>query len=69
MLADPDGAAAPSLPRPGLAATPPAASTTAAADRVPASQKIGFGLGSFLDMWGHWLRVGRDSCDFTPKAT
>ncbi len=29
--------------------------TTAAGDRVPLKQKIGFGLGSFLDMWGHWL--------------
>lgn len=28
---------------------------TAAGDRVPLKQKIGFGLGSFLDMWGHWL--------------
>jgi len=24
-------------------------------DRVPRSQKVGWGLGSFLDMWGHWL--------------
>ncbi len=24
-------------------------------DRVPMPQKIGYGLGSFLDMWGHWL--------------
>ncbi|HEY4080358.1 MAG TPA: MFS transporter [Burkholderiaceae bacterium] len=24
-------------------------------DRVPLPQKIGFGLGSFHDMWGHWL--------------
>jgi GPH family glycoside/pentoside/hexuronide:cation symporter len=28
---------------------------TAAQDRVPLSQKLGYGLGSFLDMWGHWL--------------
>ena len=27
----------------------------AAADRVPLRQKVGYGLGSFLDMWGHWL--------------
>ncbi len=27
----------------------------AAADRVPARQKIGYGLGTFIDMWGHWL--------------
>ncbi|MFG6489872.1 MFS transporter [Roseateles sp. BYS78W] len=26
-----------------------------AADRLPMSQKVGFGLGSILDMWGHWL--------------
>ncbi|MDR7333787.1 MFS transporter [Roseateles asaccharophilus] len=24
-------------------------------DRLPLKQKIGFGLGSILDMWGHWL--------------
>jgi GPH family glycoside/pentoside/hexuronide:cation symporter len=24
-------------------------------DRIPIPQKIGYGLGSFLDMWGHWL--------------
>ena len=24
-------------------------------DRVPISQKIGYGLGTFPDMWGHWL--------------
>jgi glycoside/pentoside/hexuronide:cation symporter, GPH family len=27
----------------------------APADRLPLKQKIGFGLGSILDMWGHWL--------------
>ncbi|MEO6276255.1 MFS transporter [Roseateles sp.] len=42
----------PLTPRLGV---PAASNTTSAADRVPASQKIGFGLGSFLDMWGHWL--------------
>jgi glycoside/pentoside/hexuronide:cation symporter, GPH family len=47
VLADPDGAAVPAMPR--------AVPAPVAADRVPASQKIGFGLGSFLDMWGHWL--------------
>lgn len=26
-----------------------------ASDRLPMRQKIGFGLGSILDMWGHWL--------------
>jgi GPH family glycoside/pentoside/hexuronide:cation symporter len=24
-------------------------------DRVPMRQKVGYGLGSFVDMWGHWL--------------
>lgn len=24
-------------------------------DRVPLSQKIGYGVGTFFDMWGHWL--------------
>jgi len=28
---------------------------TSAADRIPMSQKLGYGLGSFIDMWGHWL--------------
>jgi len=28
---------------------------TAPEDRVPLSQKIGYGLGTFFDMWGHWL--------------
>jgi GPH family glycoside/pentoside/hexuronide:cation symporter len=28
---------------------------TVAADRVPLPQKVGYGLGSFIDMWGHWL--------------
>jgi glycoside/pentoside/hexuronide:cation symporter, GPH family len=27
-------------------------------DRLPMRQKIGFGLGSILDMWGHWLYPG-----------
>jgi GPH family glycoside/pentoside/hexuronide:cation symporter len=26
-----------------------------ATDRVPLSQKVGYGLGSVIDMWGHWL--------------
>jgi len=28
---------------------------TASEDKVPISQKIGYGLGTFPDMWGHWL--------------
>jgi len=36
--------------------TPPKAShPTAPEDRVPISQKLGYGLGTFPDMWGHWL--------------
>ncbi|HSW08166.1 MFS transporter [Aquabacterium sp.] len=35
--------------------SPPAVATAATRDRVPMSQKVGYGLGSFLDMWGHWL--------------
>jgi GPH family glycoside/pentoside/hexuronide:cation symporter len=26
--------------------------------RLPMRQKVGYGLGSFLDMWGHWLYAG-----------
>ena len=38
------------------AATSAATSAAAApADRVPMKQKIGYGLGSVIDMWGHWL--------------
>jgi GPH family glycoside/pentoside/hexuronide:cation symporter len=37
--------------------TPPAAASgaTTIADRVPITQKLGYGLGTFFDMWGHWL--------------
>ncbi len=28
---------------------------TAQEDRVPLRQKIGYGLGTYFDMWGHWL--------------
>jgi GPH family glycoside/pentoside/hexuronide:cation symporter len=31
------------------------AAAPAPSDRVPTKQKIGYGLGSVLDMWGHWL--------------
>jgi len=27
-------------------------------DRIPVSQKLGYGLGSVHDMWGHWLYAG-----------
>jgi GPH family glycoside/pentoside/hexuronide:cation symporter len=33
----------------------PVAHPTAPEDRVPVRQKLGYGLGSFVDMWGHWL--------------
>jgi GPH family glycoside/pentoside/hexuronide:cation symporter len=41
-------------------ATAPAAATTAShttapEDRVPVTQKLAYGLGMFMDMWGHWL--------------
>jgi glycoside/pentoside/hexuronide:cation symporter, GPH family len=44
-------------------ATPAAAPTpiptpapyAAISDKVPLGQKIGYGFGSFIDMWGHWL--------------
>ncbi len=32
--------------------------TTSTADKVPIAQKIGYGLGSIHDMWGHWLYSG-----------
>lgn len=28
---------------------------TPGSEKLPMRQKIGFGLGAFLDMWGHWL--------------
>ena len=34
---------------------PMAQAAPATSDRLPLKQKIGFGLGSVLDMWGHWL--------------
>ncbi len=38
--------------------TPKRADGTASEDRVPVVQKIGYGLGTFIDMWGHWLYPG-----------
>ncbi len=35
--------------------TVPVTPTIAPEDRVPVSQKIGYGVGTFIDMWGHWL--------------
>ncbi len=34
---------------------PTSSRLTASEDRVPVVQKIGYGLGTFVDMWGHWL--------------
>jgi GPH family glycoside/pentoside/hexuronide:cation symporter len=43
----------PDIVLPGVRAmTAPA---PAISDRVPMPQKLGYGLGSVLDMWGHWL--------------
>ncbi|HEX6706184.1 MAG TPA: MFS transporter [Albitalea sp.] len=41
----------------------PSTTSTAAApapvsDRLPLSQKVGWGLGAFVDLWGHWLYPG-----------
>ena len=33
----------------------PSADKTAKEDLVPISQKVGYGLGTYFDMWGHWL--------------
>ena len=43
-----------------MSSSPAAPSTpvhpvTAPEDRVPGLQKFGYGLGTFVDMWGHWL--------------
>lgn len=35
--------------------TPANSHETPAADRVPLSQKVAYGLGTCHDMWGHWL--------------
>ena len=38
--------------------TPKIELATPPEDRVPVSQKVGYGLGTFVDMWGHWLYPG-----------
>ncbi|UXH80710.1 MFS transporter [Roseateles amylovorans] len=40
-------------PAGAAAGAPPSGSR--AGDRVPTRQKVGYGLGSLIDMWGHWL--------------
>ena len=36
-----------------MTSLPPAIAVSS--DRLPMRQKVGYGFGSFLDMWGHWL--------------
>jgi GPH family glycoside/pentoside/hexuronide:cation symporter len=51
----------PSAPAPTESSKPAVAAAsdaTSDADRVPFFQKLGMGLGSVHDMWGHWLYVG-----------
>jgi GPH family glycoside/pentoside/hexuronide:cation symporter len=44
------------MPDSASPSVPSSSSTvTAAEDKVPLAQKLGYGLGSFFDMWGHWL--------------
>lgn len=38
-----------------LPSSPAAPDDTRPEDRVPIPQKLGYGLGTFMDMWGHWL--------------
>ena len=45
----------PRAPHPVNTTTLHLAAVVPAADRLPLKQKIGFGLGAILDMWGHWL--------------
>ena len=42
-------------PASGLAPNPAPSRPAAAGDKVPPLQKIGYGLGCFIDMWGHWF--------------
>lgn len=51
MLDGADAIATGAMPSRPEAASPPQATR----DRVPMQQKIGYGLGSLIDMWGHWL--------------
>lgn len=37
---------------------PPSTLPAPVSDRVPTPQKVGYGLGAFVDMWGHWLYPG-----------
>jgi GPH family glycoside/pentoside/hexuronide:cation symporter len=38
--------------------TTPINQAAVASERLPMRQKVGYGLGSILDMWGHWLYTG-----------
>ena len=39
---------------PAAAPTPAFSEANPLGDKVPLKQKFGYGLGSFIDMWGHW---------------
>jgi glycoside/pentoside/hexuronide:cation symporter, GPH family len=41
-------------PADGPASKPAQSESAAPRDRVPVSQKIGYGVGIWIDMWGHW---------------
>ncbi len=47
-----------STSNPQFRPTPIHPNADATDDRVPVVQKIGYGLGTFNDMWGHWLYPG-----------
>src|SRR5476651_272830 len=42
-------------PAAGPASQPVPPSADEVSDSVPIRQKIGYGVGCFIDMWGHWL--------------
>ncbi|MFH7042438.1 MFS transporter [Paucibacter sp. JuS9] len=44
-----------SLPMNASSATSAPVLAAPISDRVPLKQKLGYGLGSIIDMWGHWL--------------
>jgi len=42
-------------PNPDLDPVPQPDPSASISDKVPLSQKFGYGFGSFIDMWGHWF--------------
>ena len=42
------------IPAEDPASNPRDSSCIAAGDKVPVRQKIGYGIGTWIDMWGHW---------------